>query len=106
MRNPDRLSRYLRVVCGYLFFIVIFLLLSYLGSQYVHTLDKYINFLFNASLYSGAAYLVLGTIHIIVSVVDSIKMKRIFLYDFVITLLGMGIIFFLSYILAVISALK
>jgi hypothetical protein len=106
MRNPDRLSRYLRIVCGYLFFIVIFLLLSYLGAQYVHTLDKYINFLFNASLYSGAAYIVLGSIHIIVSVVDSIKMKRIFVFDFMFSLLGIVIVSFLSYILAVISAFK
>jgi len=105
MRNPDRLSRYLRIISGYLFFLVIFLLLSYLGAQYVQTLDKYMNFLLKASLYSGTTYLVLGSIHIIVSIVDSIKMKKVFVYDFIFSIIGIGIVSFISYILAVISAL-
>ena len=106
MRNPDRLSRYVRIISGYLFLLVIFLLLSYLGAQYVQTLDKYINFLFNSSLYTGAAYIILGCIHIFVSIIDSIKLKRVFVYDFVFSLIGICIISFLSYILSVISALE
>ncbi len=69
------------------------------------TLDKYINFLFYSALYSGAVYLVLGTMHIIVSIVDSIKIKRILLYDFISTIIGIGIISFICYFLAIISAL-
>jgi len=106
MRNPDRLSRYVRIISGYLFFIVIFLLILYLGAQYVQTLAKYINFLFNSSLYAGAAYIVLGCIHIIVTIIDSIKLKRVFIYDLVFSLIGIGIILFVSYILSIVSALK
>ena len=105
MRNPDRLSRYLRIISGYLFFLVILLLLSYLGAQYFDTLAKYINFLFKASLYSGTSYIVLGSIHIIVSIIDSIRLKRVFVYDFIISIIGIVIVSFISYILAVISAL-
>ncbi|MBL7006995.1 MAG: hypothetical protein ISR78_07950 [Spirochaetia bacterium] len=105
MRNTIRLSKYLRIISGYLFFTVIFFLLSYLGAQYMKTLDKYINFLFYAALYSGAAYIVLGTIHFFVSIFDSVRMKRFLVYDVIFTLIGIGIISFICYFLAVISAL-
>lgn len=105
MKNPDRLSRYIRILNGYLFFIVIFLFFSYLGAQYAQTLEKYINFLLKAALYTGTTYLVFGCIHVIVSIIDSAILKKLFLYDFIFSFLGIGIIAFISYILAVISAL-
>ena len=105
MRNPDRLSRYIKILSGYLFLVVILLFFSYLGSQYTQTLDKYINFLLKAALYSGIMYLALGCMYVIVLIIDSVRLKKIFFYDFIFSFIGIGIITFISYTLAVISAL-